>query len=96
MIHQFNMSYSHDFGIEAWLDRTHKVYLGWNIVLNDRDIDGTHFMAAVETEMSHFRARYQKDWCYGGTWSVWKLVESCDLDRVYDNSDSEPEEEDPW
>jgi len=90
MIHIFDMSYSHDLGIKASLNQAHSVYLGWNIVRDDTDTDGTEFMAAIETEILQFPARYQRgSRDDDGKLSVWKLVKSRKLGPVYGDSDSE-------
>lgn len=91
MIRRFHMKYSHETGIEAEWEPGCRMFLGWNLTLDDVDIDGAHFMEKVLEELYVHPERFHHIALDDGTITAWRLIHSWDRED-FDDTDSDEHE----
>ena len=88
MTQVFRMRYTHDTGLQAYVDGDNIIYLGWNVHLIGRDHSGEEFMEWITRDIHERPERWDRIDNQDGTWQAWRLVMEGEL-QEYDTSDSE-------
>lgn len=88
MINIFTMRYHHDSGLQASVDGSNTVFLGWNVDLLDHDESGEEFMDWVTRDIHERSERWERVDNDDGSWSAWRLVRE-DQDQECETTDSE-------
>lgn len=86
MIALFNMTYTHDEGLMAYLEEN-EVYLGWNICLKQDDATGEEYMDWIEADIVNHSERWEKQ-DSDGYWIAWRLIRE-DEEEDFELTDSE-------